>query len=210
MTDTDVSRRRVLAATGATATISVLAGCGGGGGDGAAGEDGSGDGAGGDDDGEDTPTERDEEETSTETEGEDEGGDGGGGGPEERLMSYLEVDPQARNFEGDVADQTGQDQVTVQVGAGSDGLSFDPAAMRISSGTTVIWEWTGEGGAHNVASTTEADADTGDAQSDFDFYSGEPQDSGTFEQTFDEAGVGLYLCEPHATVGMKGGFVVGK
>jgi acyl-CoA synthetase (AMP-forming)/AMP-acid ligase II len=55
-----------------------------------------------------------------------------------------------------------------------------------------------------------ADADTGDAQSDFDFYSGEPQDSGTFEQTFDEAGVGLYLCEPHATVGMKGGFVVGE
>jgi halocyanin-like protein len=208
MTDTDLSRRRVLAATGETATISALAGCGGGGGDGAAGEDGSGDGAGGDDDGEDTPTESDEEETSTETEGEDDGGDDGGGGPEERLMSYLEADPQARNFEGDVADQTGQEQVTVQVGAGSDGLSFDPAAMRISSGTTVIWEWIGEGGAHNVASTTEADADTGDAQSDFDFYSGEPQDSGTFEQTFDEAGVGLYLCEPHATVGMKGGFVV--
>ena len=63
-------------------------------------------------------------------------------------------------------------------------------------------------GAHNVASTTEADPETGDAQSDFDFYSGDSQESGTFEETFDEAGVGLYLCEPHGTVGMKGGFVV--
>jgi len=55
----------------------------------------------------------------------------------------------ANNYEQTV-DMTGSDSVTNEVGAG-EGLAFGPAAVAVSSGTTVTWEWTGEGGSHNVS-----------------------------------------------------------
>jgi len=57
------------------------------------------------------------------------------------------------NYDG-THDYTGQDEVTVAVGA-VDGLKFGPAAILIDPGTTVVWEWTGEGGAHNVVADDE-------------------------------------------------------
>lgn len=205
MSDPNLSRRRLLAATVATGTMGAIAGCGGGDQPEGGPEDEPGmgngtetDGEGGGDGGDDTPTEG----------GGDEGDTGADEDPQARMVSYLEAEPQARAYGGGVQDATDGDEVTVQVGAGENGLAFDPPGMRISSGTTVIWEWTGEGGAHNVASTTESDHDLEGGDSDFDFYSGEPQEDGTYEETFDETGVGLYMCEPHAQSGMKGGFVV--
>ncbi|MFC7175591.1 plastocyanin/azurin family copper-binding protein [Halosegnis marinus] len=48
-----------------------------------------------------------------------------------------------------------------------------------------------------------------DGDSDFDFDSGDPKQTGDpFEQSFDDTGVGLYVCEPHRSLGMKGGIVV--
>jgi len=41
-------------------------------------------------------------------------------------------------------DLTGEDEVTVDVGAGDDGYQFDPPAIRIDQDATVVWEWTGE------------------------------------------------------------------
>ena len=93
-------------------------------------------------------------------------------------------------------DMRGQDAVTIEVGSkGNMGdYGFGPAAVAVSPGTTVTWEWTGRGGAHNVV------ADEGT------FNSGEPVEGAgtTFEYTFDKPGVYKYACEPHEAMGMKG------
>jgi halocyanin-like protein len=68
----------------------------------------------------------------------------------------------------------------------------------VSSGTTVTWEWTGEGGAHNVVHE----------DGDFDSGSAVDSDSETYEYTFDSTGTYEYYCSPHETVGMKGVVVV--
>ena len=96
------------------------------------------------------------------------------------------------NYDGTPADRTGEETVTVAVGAGN-GLLFDQPAVRVSPGTTVIWEWTGRGGQHNV------EADTGAFESELASAEGT-----TFEWTFDDSGVVPYFCEPHQAVGMKG------
>ncbi|MEF8808396.1 plastocyanin/azurin family copper-binding protein, partial [Natronomonas sp.] len=51
--------------------------------------------------------------------------------------------------EGEFEDYRGEDSLTISVGAG-EGFSFDPPTIWIDPGTTVTWEWTGEGGGHNV------------------------------------------------------------
>ena len=86
---------------------------------------------------------------------------------------------------------------TVEVGAGS-GTSFGPEEVTIAPGDTVVWEWTGEGGAHNVVAEDGA------------FNSGSPEEGSgiTFEHTFQETGGFPYYCEPHEAVGMVGTVVV--
>lgn len=103
------------------------------------------------------------------------------------------------NYEKTV-DRTGEDEVTVAVGApGNDGaLAFDPPAVRVDPGTTVVWEWTGDGGHHNVA------AEDGSFESELTDEAGF-----TFERTMTEAGVRKYACTPHTNMGMRGAVVVG-
>ncbi len=102
----------------------------------------------------------------------------------------------AENYEGTV-DARGEDSVTVAVGAG-DGLQFDPAAVLVDPGTTVTWEWTGEGGGHNVAEV------------DGTFESEVVEDADhTFEHTFEDEGIFQYVCTPHEALGMKGAIAVG-
>jgi len=158
MSRDQLTRRRMVALTGAVAASASIAGCGGSGGGG---------------------------------DGGDGGGDGGGG--TESFDGWFEdVD----NYDG-VVDETGSSSVSVTVGAGSDGLAFDPPAIRVDSGTTVTWEWSGEGGSHNVV----ADDDS--------FESELTDEEGfTFEQTFDSTGEFKYFCQPHQSVGMKGIVVV--
>ncbi len=122
------------------------------------------------------------------------GGGGGGGGGKPDLGGYLDG---ANNFDGSVTDMTGQGEVTVDVGAGSSGLAYGPAAVHVDNGATVVWEWTGEGGSHNVVAEDET------------FDSGSTQASGSFEYTFEEDGVYPYYCVPHKSSGMKGVIVVG-
>jgi halocyanin-like protein len=101
----------------------------------------------------------------------------------------------------EVADATGQDEVTISVGAEGNGggFGFDPAAVQVDPGTTVVWEWTGEGGQHNVV-----------AEEGGDFESDLSADAGfTFEQPFEEATVAKYFCQPHRGLGMKGVVVAG-
>jgi len=105
----------------------------------------------------------------------------------------------ALNFDGTV-DMTGEDEVHVGVGAGDIGLAFDPAAIHVDPGTTVVFEWTGEGGGHNVA---EREAD--------ERYESERTDEAgtTYEVTYETDGISRYVCVPHIDNGMVGAVAVG-
>jgi halocyanin-like protein len=115
---------------------------------------------------------------------------GGGGAPEVSLSDWL---GDLEEYGGPV-DRTGRSEVVVTVGAGDDGLAFDPLAVTVDAGTTVVWEWTGRGGRHNVVGRDGA------------FESEYHEDEGaTFEHTFDDERTYAYYCQPHRTLGMKGG-----
>lgn len=98
------------------------------------------------------------------------------------------------NFKGTV-DATGKDEVRVTVGETVEGAYvFQPAALRVDPGTTVVWEWVGDG-VHDVVA--------GDGS-----YETEKLDAGnTFALTFDGDGVSTYECT--GTPSMRGAVVVG-
>lgn len=104
------------------------------------------------------------------------------------------------NYDG-IVDERGSDDISVVVGAeGNNGnFAFEPPAVRIDPGTTIIWEWNGLGGAHNVNAM-----EGGDFESDLT-----EQEGFTFSHTFEETGIVKYQCDPHAGLGMKGVVIVG-
>jgi halocyanin-like protein len=126
----------------------------------------------------------------------EEGGEGGGGGTERPVWPDYVSDARDQGYE----DLRGESEVTVNVGAGSDGLSFAPTRIWVDTGTEVTWEWTGEGGAHNVVANSGADFRSGSAVSDA---------GTTFSHTFEESGMVDYYCNPHEGLGMKGAIAVG-
>lgn len=99
-----------------------------------------------------------------------------------------------------MVDWRGESEVTVRVGtaANGGGFGFGPALTRVDPGTTVTFEWTGQGGVHNVA------AKGGAFESPFESEAG-----ATFEWTAGSEGVTKYVCVPHESMGMKGAVVVG-
>ncbi|AGN00694.1 plastocyanin [Salinarchaeum sp. Harcht-Bsk1] len=107
------------------------------------------------------------------------------------------------NYDGTTVDERGASSVTIQVGAEANGgaFGFAPPAVWVDPGTDVVWEWTGDGGSHNVV-----------AESGAEFRSGDPTgDAGTtFSQRFDDTGIVTYYCNPHRDMGMKGAVVVGE
>ncbi|WP_224450269.1 halocyanin domain-containing protein [Haloprofundus salilacus] len=120
------------------------------------------------------------------------------GGDLETAADVDEWMADALNYDG-VVDETGTDEVTVTVGAdaASGPYAYDPAAVRVSRGTTVVWKWVAASGAHNVV-------DEGGAF-ESELYS---RGNATFEYTADEPGTYLYFCTPHRGLGMKGALVV--
>jgi len=129
----------------------------------------------------------------------------GGGSSDDRTADrgYLDEEPAYENwFEGvdnynGTVDWTGQDEVIVDVG--SEQYRFDPAAIAVSPGTTVIWEWTGMGGGHNVVS----EGDDGPLESDLVNSEGH-----TYSHTFEASGLYRYRCTPHESLGMRGAVYV--
>lgn len=119
-----------------------------------------------------------------------------------RIDNYLSGSPEVGNYDGTWEDHTGESEVVIKVGGAGNGnnQAFVPAAFKVSVGTTVEWHWTGQGGFHNVVSAPA---------SDVAFDSGEPKtDRDPFRKRFETTGFGLYYCEPHRSIGMKGGFEV--
>ena len=105
--------------------------------------------------------------------------------------------------DGGYLDARGQSEVTVEVGAdgNSGAFAFEPARLWVDPGTTVLFEWTGEGGGHNVV------LEDGPASLD----SGDPVTNAgvNYEYTFEQGGISTYKCVPHESLGMKGGVAVG-
>lgn len=122
-------------------------------------------------------------------------GDGGSSGDDPRAEAEDWLSD-ANEFES-IEDHTGEDEVTVEVGTGAAGTAYSPAGIEVDAGTTVVWEWTGTGGDHDVV------------ENDGAFESELQNEEGaTFEHTFEEAGAYTYYCTPHEASGMKGAVVV--
>jgi len=137
--------------------------------------------------------------TGGDDDGGDDGGDDGNGDmtPEEQVDSYLN-DNSANGYSGtgDIVDETGSGSLTIDVGPDGD-FRFDPAAVRIDSGTTITWEWLSDG--HSVEQT----------DSDLSFEDADIQNEGaTHEHTFDSSGAFLYQCGPHSANGHHGAIII--
>jgi serine/threonine-protein kinase len=95
---------------------------------------------------------------------------------------------------------TGQSEVVIETGGGENGFSFNPSGVTVSTGTNIVWEWTGNGGAHNIVS---------EESSNYDFESELTDEEGyTTEQIASTAGVMFYVCVPHRAQGMYGAVAV--
>jgi halocyanin-like protein len=103
-------------------------------------------------------------------------------------------------YDGTITDLTNEDLVEITTGAnGNDGhFAFDPYAVKVSTGTTVRWSWTGKGGAHNIA-FEDADLAGGTIHAESGVH---------FEETFTETGVFRYACQPHRAIGERGAIIV--
>lgn len=119
--------------------------------------------------------------------------------PDEEEPDYNGWLDTTETYDG-TADFRGESDVTVRVGAGSQGYSFSPAAIMIDPGTTVIWEWTGAGGGHNVVEENEAFGDREVVA----------EEGHTYEHTFEEPGTYRYVCVPHDQQGMRGAVTVAE
>ena len=100
------------------------------------------------------------------------------------------------NFD-EIHDHRGTDDVTIQVGAVEDApqpFVFEPAAIRIDIGTTVVWEWV-DSIDHSVTEQDRA------------FDSG-VQNGGEFTHQFEAAGTYRYYCGPHFGHGHLGAVIV--
>ncbi|AGN00670.1 halocyanin hcpB [Salinarchaeum sp. Harcht-Bsk1] len=133
-------------------------------------------------------------------------GSGGGEGVPAEYGNWFTSDArggEVQNYDGTTADQTGQSEVSVTVGADGNGgtFAFDPPALRISPGTTVTFEWVSD--THNVIVESQPEGAGWEGH--------EPiEDTGfSFTHTFETEGTYTYFCEPHLSLGMKGAIVVG-
>jgi halocyanin-like protein len=172
----NIDRRCFLRITGATVTATLIAGC--------------------------TDEEGASEESDDQAEPADDEADENDGETEAELVDNEE-EPDYDDFMDDVPNYEGtydfrdQDEVEVTVGAGDQGLQFEPAAIMVDSGTTVVWTWTGEGGSHNVVH------EGGEFESELVDEAGH-----TFEHVFEEENVYRYICTPHEANGKKGAVAV--
>lgn len=126
----------------------------------------------------------------------------GSSSPTESANNYLSSND-ANAYDGSLTDETGSDSVTVKVGTSDNPRGFVPAGVKVSPGTTVTWEWTGNGGQHNVKGEESPDGGTS-----LDSGSSVQSSGETYEETLETAGAYNYFCTPHKAVGMYGAVVV--
>jgi halocyanin-like protein len=129
--------------------------------------------------------------------GAQEGTTTGGGNVQPDFGGWLE------GVDGSVEDARGQSNVTVAVGADGNGgtFAFSPKSLWVDSGTTVTFNWVSDG--HNVVPESVPDAANWEGDAEI------VNTGASYEFTFEEPGIYEYFCEPHRSLGMKGGIAVG-
>jgi halocyanin-like protein len=80
----------------------------------------------------------------------------------------------------------------------ADVLGFSPPAIRVSQGSTVTWEWTGNGGQHDVRVEDQPDDAAWNGQTTLRSETGF-----TYEHAFETPGTYLYYCDPHLPQGVS-------
>lgn len=103
------------------------------------------------------------------------------------------------NYEG-VVDRRGESEVTVKVGVEGNGgdFAFEPAALRVDPGTTVVWEWVGD-----------KEYDVVDPQ--LGYQSDQVTGPGhRFAVKFGGDGLSTYECRAYGKQGMRGVVLVGE
>ncbi|WP_332897358.1 halocyanin domain-containing protein [Haladaptatus sp. CMSO5] len=121
---------------------------------------------------------------------------GGDAAPKETFDGWLSG---TDNYD-EVVDMRGKEQVTVDVGADGNGgaFAFEPAAIHVDPGTTVVWEWVGDK-AYDVA-----DPDLG-------YHSDLLTGAGNrFAVEFGGHGLSTYECTAYGEQGMRGVVLVGN
>lgn len=117
------------------------------------------------------------------------------------------------NFTGTTSDAREVEEIVVEVGVeGNDGPNaFGPPAILVEPGTTVTFQWTGNG-FHNVIHQPNTDPDRSEElfNSNDEFGSAVESPGSPWEFTFEEAGLYPYYCGPHQSLGMQGIVVVGE
>ena len=178
-----MERRRYLRGL-AAAGVASIAGCTGNG------DDPSSDDTGNGDDGESTATDADGESTAMDADG-------------EATETDADEESMATDADGE-STETPPSNPDQRVAVGANGLNFEPEAFEISAGDTVLWEWEGSG--HNIAVESQpSDADWPGEDEEFGYSDGH-----THSYTFEVAGSYEYICEPHQSNGMEGGFTVSE
>jgi halocyanin-like protein len=113
------------------------------------------------------------------------------------------VDPwvfETNGYDGQVVDMRGQDEVTIDVGAGSDGRALDPPVVTVDRGTTVTWQWTGDD-KHYIVRQEPVDDDPDTVP--------DPREGPYSEsKTLDHVGLYRYACYAHHDEGMRGTVIV--
>lgn len=126
---------------------------------------------------------------------------GNGGVPDdadEQVNDYLKAHD-ANLYDGTIEDRTGQEEVRISVGADG-GQAYDPPAVRVDSETRIVWEWTGDGGTHDVIAADESDLEV--------FSQQHSAPASTFEREYEDSGILLYYCQIHENDGMHGAVIV--
>lgn len=91
----------------------------------------------------------------------------------------------------------------VAVGSPGDKTGFDPAAIKVATGTEVTWEWASDDQRHSVVSASTSDGNR--------VLNSSPPKSGesvTYRHTFDEPGIYRYFCGVHRLQTARGAVVV--
>jgi predicted ribosomally synthesized peptide with SipW-like signal peptide len=141
-------------------------------------------------------------------------------GVRDPINSFLNDDmvlKESPNWDGSVADMTGQDQAVVENNALTETefapfpvpLAFDPLVVRVDDGTTVVWEWTQYDSPPNPPFFNEIPHNV--VALDGSFSSGAPVPAGPpadplvmFSHTFNSPGIYPYYCTPHGALEFVG------
>jgi tripartite-type tricarboxylate transporter receptor subunit TctC/plastocyanin len=165
------------------------------------------------DDGIDVPVLEGDSSSDSDSGGDSSSGGDSGGGEESNDGGENDGDPydgwmsDVPNHEG-TYDYRGQSHVVVDVQY----ETFEPPAILVDPGTTVVWQWRNDAG-HSITAedgSFESGIQSNDQAGSVAGAAPVPQVAGGFRYTFDEAGTTRYYCTPHEVIGQKGVVAVGS